>query len=130
LIEAEAALNANGGTAADISNMMTILNALRVSQPSIGLYAVPAMGALPTPPNKASAIQVLFREKAFWTFGRGQRLPDLRRLIRQYGLPETSVFPTGVYFKGGAYGHDVNLQVPVSEHNGNPNFTACLDRNA
>ena len=130
LIEAEAAFNANGGTAGDINNMMTILNALRASQPSIGLYAVPAMAALPTPPDKPTALQVLFREKAFWTFGRGQRLQDLRRLIRQYGLTETQVFPTGVYFKGGVYGHDVNLQVPTSEHNGNPNFTACLDRNA
>jgi starch-binding outer membrane protein, SusD/RagB family len=143
LIEAEAALNANGGTAGDIANMMTILNALRASQPSIGLYAVPAMGALPTPANTAAAVKLLFREKAFWTFGRGQRLPDLRRLIRQYGGTFTpgaaptaavengsTVFPIGVYFKGGVYGSDVNLQVPTSEHNGNPNFTACLDRNA
>jgi starch-binding outer membrane protein, SusD/RagB family len=84
---------------------------------------------LPTPPNKAAALQVLFREKAFWTFGRGQRLPDLRRLIRQYNLLETSVFPTGVYFKGGVYGHDVNMQVPTSELS-NPNFTGCMDRNA
>src|SRR5213076_3016057 len=44
LIEAEAALNANGGTAADISNMTTILNTLRTVRPlSIAAYAVPAM---------------------------------------------------------------------------------------
>jgi starch-binding outer membrane protein, SusD/RagB family len=129
LIEAEAALNANGGTAGDIANMMTILNNLRAAQPSLAAFAVPAMAALPTPATKAAAVALLFREKAFWTFGRGQRLPDLRRLIRQYGLTETQVFPTGVFFKGGVYGHDVNLQVPSSEQ-ANPNFSACLDRNA
>jgi hypothetical protein len=130
LIEAEAALNANGGTAADIANMMSILNALRASQPALGLYQVPAMPALSTtPPDKQSAIDLLFREKAFWTFGRGQRLPDLRRLVRQYGRAENAVFPVGIFFKGGIYGHDVNLQVPTSEQS-NPNFSACLDRNA
>lgn len=129
LIEAEAALNANGGSAGDIANMMTILNNLRAAQPSLAAFAVPAMAALPTPPDKPSAVALLFREKAFWTFGRGQRLPDLRRMIRQYHFTETQVFPTGVFFKGGVYGHDVNLQVPSSEQ-ANPNFSACLDRNA
>jgi hypothetical protein len=74
-------------------------------------------------------VSLLFREKAFWTFSRGQRLGDLRRLVRQYGRASTDVFPEGVHFKAGNYGGDVNLPVVTDEEN-NPNFTGCLDRNA
>jgi hypothetical protein len=124
LYEAEAKLAAN-----DIAGMMTILNALRAAKPTIGAVAIPALAPLPTPPDQASAVSLLFREKAFWTFGRGQRLPDLRRLIRQYKRTQDQVFPTGPYFKGGSFGQDVNIPVPNSEQV-NPNFHACLDRNA
>jgi hypothetical protein len=129
MIEAEAAFNANGGTAGDITNMMTILNAIRAAPPALAAFQPAAMAALPTPPDKPTALQVLFREKAFWTFGRGQRLPDLRRLIRQYGLTEDKVFPKGVFFKGGNYGTDVNMPIPNSE-SVNPLFTGCIDRKA
>ena len=36
---------------------------------------------------------------------------------------------TGVHYKGGTYGTDVNLPVVTDEKN-NPNFTGCTDRNA
>ncbi len=72
-------------------------------------------------PTRTPRRRCFFREKAFWTFGRGQRLPDLRRLVRQYERTEDKVFPTGGYFKGGTYGHDVNLPVPSSEQV-NPQF--------
>jgi hypothetical protein len=79
LYEAEARLAAN-----DIAGMMTILNTLRTGtpRPTIGITSVPAMATLATPATKDAATSLLFREKAFWTFGRGQRLPDLRRLIQ------------------------------------------------
>ena len=126
LYEAEAKLQ--GG---DIAGMMTILNALRTAtpRPVIGLTTIPAMATLPTPANATDATSLLFREKAFWTFGRGQRLPDLRRLVRQYGRTDDQVFPTGNYFKGGKYGTDENFPVPSSEQV-NPLFTGCLDRKA
>jgi hypothetical protein len=126
LYEAEARLAAN-----DITGMMTILNALRTAtpRPTVGITNIPAMSTLATPATKDAATSLLFREKAFWTFGRGQRLPDLRRLIRQYGRTEDQVFPSGVYFKGGTYGTDVNFPVPSSEQV-NPLFTSCLDRKA
>ena len=126
LYEAEAKLQAN-----DIAGMMTILNALRTASPRpvIGVTTIPVMSALATPANQADAISLLFREKAFWTFGRGQRLPDLRRLVRQYGRTDDQVFPTGNYFKGGKYGTDENFPVPSSEQV-NPLFSACLDRKA
>lgn len=124
LVEAEAKLNAN-----DIPGMMSILNALRAATPTIGNTAIPALPALGNPTDQTSAVSLFFREKAFWTFGRGQRLSDLRRLIRQYKRPEDQVFPTGPYFKGGTYGHDVNIPVPNSEQV-NPLFNGCIDRSA
>ena len=65
---------------------------------------------------------MLFREKAFWTFSRGQRLGDLRRLIRDYGRNEANTFPRGQHYRGGPYGVDVNMPVPTDELN-NPNKT-------
>ena len=125
LYEAEAKLQAN-----DIPGMMSILNALRASSPLIAATKVPVMPAITTTPaTKDAATDLLFREKAFWTFGRGQRLPDLRRLVRQYGRTDDKVFPTGPYFKGGNYGTDENFPVPSSEQT-NPLFHGCLDRKA
>lgn len=39
------------------------------------------------------------------------------------------VLPTGTFFKGGTYGTDVNFDVSNAELT-NPQFTACIDRNA
>jgi hypothetical protein len=125
LIEAEAKLNAN-----DVAGMMTILNALRASPQTLGGLAVAAMPALATPATQAAATNLLFREKAFWQFGRGTRLGDLRRLIRQYNRAEDQTFPEGGFHKAPfAFGDDVNLPVPDSEKQ-NPNFTGCIDRKA
>jgi hypothetical protein len=124
LIEAEAKLQAN-----DIAGMMTILNSLRASPHVLGAITSPAMAALPTPATKDAAISLYFRETAFWQFGRGTRLPNLRRLVRQYGRPQDQVFPSGQFFKGQTYQTDVNFPVTTGE-NANPNFTGCIDRNA
>ena len=115
LIEAEAALQVgNSGTA------FQILNTLRQSQ---------GLSALATPGTATARVDALFRERAFWLYLTGHRLGDLRRLIRQYGRSESTVFPVGDYHKGGEYGSDVNFPVSSDERN-NPNFESCLDRNA
>jgi starch-binding outer membrane protein, SusD/RagB family len=124
LIEAEAKLNA-----ADFAGMVTILNALRAAPPSIGPITPAAMTPLAVPATKDAAVRLFFREKAFWQFGRGQRLSDLRRMIRQYGYTQDQVFPTGTFHKGGPYGIDVNAPLPDLEKS-NPLFTGCFDRNA
>ena len=125
LIQGEAQLFAG-----DYAGMMTTLNALRAASPTIGLYKVPVMPALTTTPaTKDAAINLFFREKAFWQFGRGFRLGDMRRLIRVYGRTQDQVFPTGAFFKNGSYGTDVNLPVTERELT-NPNFHGCIDRNA
>lgn len=125
LIEAEAKLDAG-----DFAGMMTILNALRTSAQKIGDASVPAMSAISTTPaTKADAIKLFFREKAFWTFGRGQRLNDLRREVRHFGLTQDQAFPNGTFFKGSTYGSDVNFPVTDNELT-NPNFKGCIDRKA
>jgi len=125
LIEGEAQLNA-----ANYTGMLATLNALRAASPTIGVYKVPVMPALTTvPATKDAAIDLFFREKAFWQFGRGYRLGDMRRLIRVYGRTQDKVFPTGAFFKNGSYGTDVNLPVTDGELT-NPNFHGCIDRNA
>lgn len=123
LIEAEAKLQAN-----DIAGMMTILNALRASPQLLGAITSPVMANLATPATKDAATTLLFREKAFWQFGRGYRLADLRRLVRQYGRTQDKVFPNGQFFKGQTYQQDVNFPVTTGELN-NPQFTGCIDRN-
>jgi hypothetical protein len=128
LIEAEAAL-----AAGNAAGMITILNALRASPQPIGTLTAANLNTLAplTDPGTADKrLDLLFREKAFWTFSRGQRLGDMRRLIRQYGRTQDQVFPVGAHYRGGVYGTDVNLPITNDEVNGNPNFKGCIDRKA
>jgi hypothetical protein len=127
LIEAEAQLqqkNAAGWVA-----MNATLNALRAVPPKNGNLTISALPALAVPTSQVEAENQFFREKAFWQFARGERLSDLRRLVRQYGRPQDQVFPTGTFHKGGTFGTNVNFAVPDAERS-NPNFSGCIDRNA
>lgn len=124
MIEAEAL--AKAGNAA---GSLAILNALRAAPPKLGEVQATAaqLPPLALATSTAAAVDQLFDEKAFWTFSRGQRLSDRRRMMRQYGRAEATVFPTGNHYRGGTYGNDVNFPVPVDEQN-NPNFKACTNR--
>ncbi len=125
LIEAEAKLRA-----ADYAGMMTILNALRTAPPKIGNFQPATMAAIATTPaDKTTAENLFFREKALWQFARGQRLSDLRRLVRQYGRAQNTVYPSGQQYKGVPYGSDTALPVPDAERV-NPQFSGCIDKNA
>lgn len=117
LIEAEAALQAG-----DTAGMLVFLNNLRNN------FITPALPDLTGPSSITEAEDMLFSERAFWLFATGHRLGDMRRLIRQYGRAANTVFPVGAYLKGGVYGTDVNLPIPVEELN-NPNSQGCIDRN-
>jgi hypothetical protein len=119
LIEAEAQLRA-GNAAASLAT----LNAARGTV--TGLQPLTDAG------TEAARVTQLFRERAFWMFGTGHRVGDLRRLIRQYNRPANTVFPTGSWRANAAYGGDVNFPIPQAEEN-NPNVPSgntCLDRNA
>lgn len=125
LIEAEVALSQG-----DVVTWLSTLNTLRSgpTQISTGL-TVSGMAPLVDPVTPDARLSLQFREKAFWTFGRGERLGDMRRLVRQYQRPANTVFPEGTFFKGGTYGTDVNLPVPQAEQN-NTKFQGCTDRAA
>lgn len=112
LIEAEAALQANNP-----GQMLTILNALRSAGLKVGDVQLTASSLPPLtlPATRDAQVDLLFREKAFWTYSRGQRLGDLRRLIRQYGRTPANTFPTGTHYRGGEYGTDVNFPIPQEE---------------
>jgi hypothetical protein len=127
LIEAEAALQTGG---AGPGVYLAKLNEARATNA--------ALAPLADPGTLDARVNLLFRERAFWMFGTGHRLGDLRRLIRQYGRGAETVFPTGLWFKGGPYGTDVNYPISIDELN-NPNIpqnptttsqSTCIDRNA
>jgi|KBSMisStandDraft_5_1062788.scaffolds.fasta_scaffold123187_2 starch-binding outer membrane protein, SusD/RagB family len=140
LIEAEAAQ-----AAGNAAGMLSILNSLRATQIQLTApsptatgthpgWTTPVMSPLTDPGTDFARVSLLFREKAFWEFGRGYRLGDLRRLIRDYGRKadgsDAGGYPIGPHFKGGVFGKDLNLPVTTDEQTGNPNFSSCLDRNA
>ncbi len=134
LIQAEGQLqsgNAPGWAAA--------LNALRADTADTHVAGLPVLTAdSTTGASAAQQVDVMFRERAFWLFGTGHRLGDLRRLIRQYGRGPETVFPTGPYPAAGlppgsgvipSYGTDLNFPIQAVEQ-ANPNFHGCLSRGA
>ena len=116
LIEAEAALKRGDPSS------LTILNELRATQ------ITPAMAPLDDPGTPEARVDLLFRERAFWLFLSGHRLGDLRRLVKQYGRDPESVFPTGPYHIGGAYGTAVSLPFsPAGEEWAKTGVTGCIE---
>lgn len=121
LIEAEVALSRGQSSA-----YLTTLNALRAD---VGLVA------LADPGTPAARVRQFFDERARWMFGTGQRLGELRRIVRQYNpaipgeFTVNRVFPTGTYFRpgtagpreDGTYGNQVNLLMVFDEEN-NPTY--------
>jgi starch-binding outer membrane protein, SusD/RagB family len=136
LIAAEAALHSGNATAwaADLAALRANASAtyLQLAVP------VPAFqGDTLTGLSADAEVDVMFRERAFWLYGTGTRLGDLRRLIRQYGRDESTVFPTGTYVGGESprlsppipnYGTDVSFMIPTPAVGRTPNasYQGCL----
>jgi hypothetical protein len=118
LIEAEAQLQSG-----DLPGMTATLNNLRQTAIS------PALPTVAQPGTQTAAVDLLFSERAFWLYGTGHRLSDMRRLVRKYGRSVDTVFAVGAYLRGGSYGDLVNFPVPVDEET-NPRFqrAACDPR--
>jgi hypothetical protein len=120
LIQAEAALR--GGNRSQFFSMHNTARA------TIGLPSLNDTGQ-----STAALEDLHFRERALWLYSTAHRVGDLRRLVRQYQRNPEAVFPSGVYFKGGTFGTDVNFPIPVEEDN-NPNTkplpSGCLNRAA
>jgi hypothetical protein len=131
LIEAEVALKAGNDAA-----WLATLNALR-TQANVRIVlnnptATATLAPLVDPGSAGARVDLHFKERAYWLFLTSHRLGDLRRLVRPtarggYGRTEDAVFPSGGYFKGGLYGDDMNLPIPIVEDN-NPNVQGCLNR--
>lgn len=108
------------------------------SSPAALPPVLPALTAPSAGVIDAADVNLLFRERAFWLYGTGHRLADLRRLMRQYGRTEAATFPGGggrPYFLenqtlarvnrlGINYGAQVAFTIPFDETN-NPQFTAA-----
>jgi starch-binding outer membrane protein, SusD/RagB family len=133
LIEAEATLQAG-----DAATWLSDLNVLRTN-PSLyapiqsGFTRGPTLGNLADPGSFDGRVNVMFYERAFWLFSTGHRLGDMRRLVRPtaqggYARQVNTVYPNGIFIKGGLYGDALMLPVPFDEEN-NPKFAHCTDRN-
>jgi hypothetical protein len=123
LIEAEAALQANrNDTSPTCNGWLGILNNLRATA------ITPAMAPLADPGSFDARVDLLFRERAFWMYGTGHRMGDLRRLLRQYGRAEAATWPKGIYKAGVSYGNEVVFIITLSEQ-ANPNVRVCADKN-
>jgi hypothetical protein len=130
LIELEAQLQANSQTARDA--IYAALNTLRTGGAPIGgsSAANVTVAALTTgaPTTQDAAIDLLYKERAYWLWLTGHRLGDLRRLVRIYKRGTEAVFPTGTLPTplDGTYGTSTTVTVPFAERN-NPNFQGCID---
>lgn len=134
LIEAEAQLRAGnfsgaGGTLAILNTLRSsaaaLLTVLHPQQVQTFQSALP-MAPLADPGTADAQRQLFFQERALWLYNTGHRLGDLRRLVRQYGLAQSAVFPSGPFYRGGNYGSNVAFYVRFEEQN-NPQYNpaAC-----
>lgn len=136
LTELNTLRNGNSGCS-DPSNATCALGTGQVPGQATGLYS------LTDPGTDTGRISLQFRERAFWLYGTGSRLEDLRRLMRApYDRDSSLVFPRGPYPNGTNpslpvpiqnYGTDVNLTLPTAAvlakgvfTETNPNYRGCI----
>jgi starch-binding outer membrane protein, SusD/RagB family len=137
LIEAEAALRQG---AAGVETFVAKHNEIRATR---GLAPVAADDVAAM--TQVARENLHFQERGFWLYLTGQRLGDMRRMIRQYNRPAETVFPTGTYRRllfatvatpdnalafrdfNFTYGPDVNFPIPFDEQN-NPLDVQCINR--
>jgi hypothetical protein len=118
LIEAEAAL-----AAGKAGLFLTKINAARTDAGTALGVTVPTAGSVPA---GMTNVQFLFQERAFGLWLTAHRLGDMRREMRQYGMTANQVYPNGAYPKGGVYGTQITMPIPIGEL-ANPNYKACDD---
>lgn len=141
LIEAEFQLkDGNNSWLAILNDLRTNGTILRIDSVSetrsdtvwaAGSGGVAGLKPLVDPGTADSRVDLLFAERAYWQFMTGNRLPDMRRLVRDYARDRETVFPSGSYEHGvtavGGYGTDINIPIPRSETK-NRLFKGCLNR--
>jgi hypothetical protein len=130
LIEAEAALRQGN------AQWLTTLNTLRTDGTrdasgsfNAGTGGVAGLAPLTDLSTDEARLDLIFRERAFWLFGTGLRLADLRRLVRLYGRSAESVFPSGEYRLGGSYGSATSIAfIAATESPFSRAVTGCTNR--
>lgn len=142
LMEAEAEVSMGN------AGWLTILNTLRTTctdaatcptNAPAGTGGVAGLPPLSDPGNADSSVALVFRERAFWLFGQGTRLGDMRRLIKLHNRPVNTVFPSGAYVGGSdphypssilTYGTDVSITLPTEAGGStwtNPYYKGCIE---
>ena len=134
LIEAEAALNNS-----DVPTWTADLNDLRADSADTRVAGLsPLTADSTTAAGIDEQVDVMFRERAFWLYGEGYRVGDMRRLVRQYGRDQNTVFSIGPYPQAHNtalptplpnYGTDVSFTLPTGAGglaDPNPNYRGCL----
>ena len=85
------------GLADESGGWLADVNALRAAGPSTYLNLATGLPSLTDPGTDSGRVSLMFRERAFWLFGTGTRLGDLRRLdpaVRagsEHGVPDGAV---------------------------------------
>jgi hypothetical protein len=148
LIQAEAALSHGTPAWLDMLNALrtngTYTTAPDATNPSqidttynAGTAGVAGLAPLTDPGTANARVDLVFRERAFWMYLTGHREGDLRRLVRQYGRPEGTVYPTGPYLlpvvRTGvpvSYGTQVVGLPDANEQRENPVYHGCFNLGA
>jgi hypothetical protein len=129
LIEAEAAYQAH-----DSTTFMDKLNELRQTVPLQTDAEYPPLGDLTDPGSDTARVTMLFTERAYWLYLTGHRNGDLRRMIRQYGRDQATLYPSGPYTPSNRlvalYGTNFVVPIPDAERNNNPRYNGCFNLNA
>lgn len=119
LIEAEAAFNTSGDWLTPLNLLRADVGNLMAAQ--VDDYATlvpsPSLAPLADPGTDDARIDLIMQERAFWLWGTGHRVGDLRRMINYYGRTESEVYPSGAYHKGGVHGTGVVFPVDFDEGN-------------
>ena len=133
LIEAEYLLSQGNTTAwlAKLNELRTSCTSGACASPApAGTGNVAGLAPLTDPGTAATRLALTFRERGFWLFGAGHRQGDLRRLVRQYTMPQSDVYPRGSYISGLLYGIYTNIGIGIHEIEANANYHGCIDREA
>jgi starch-binding outer membrane protein, SusD/RagB family len=145
LIQAEAALSHGTPAWLDMLNALrtdgTYTTAPDATNPNqldttynAGTGGVAGLAPLTDPGTPTARVDLVFRERAFWMYLTGHREGDLRRLVRQYGRPQETVYPIGPYIlpvpKQGvpvSYGSQVVGIPDANEQRDNPLYHGCFN---
>jgi hypothetical protein len=88
--------------------------------------------SLTDPGTAAQRVDLVFRERAFWFYLNGQRLGDMRRLVRNYGRLPIQVYATGTYplprLMFPSYGNEYVFTLPKTEQQYNPLYKGCIHK--